>query len=45
MRLLTNLESIVEGVLLFVIIVLVGLVVMIAWPVREIYDSWGVPDD
>jgi len=44
-RLLTNIESILEGVLLFVMIVAAGVVVLFAWPIREIYDSWGVPDD
>jgi len=44
-RLYDNFESIIEGILLCLMIWVIGLVALVAWPAREIYDSWGVDDD
>jgi len=45
MRLYDNIESVGEGILLFLMLIGVAFVALFAWPIREIYDSWGTYDE
>ena len=31
--------------MLFIMLIVVAFIALVAWPAKEIYDAWGVPDD